>query len=187
LVQAILGNPGDWDTEVFMYDTLKMAIPIYLFFASIFFMIHDYSKIHVVHQDKGVLTFPMWQSFGLVFKNFFPAFFLYLLNLLTVIGLLAAYLFLNPSTTETESTIALSFAIGQAFIFARIGTKLLNLGSANLLYQDIMVEKEVIEIEAKELPIAEAINLTDEVKSEAEIKSENIENEKIIREDGLDN
>lgn len=184
LVQAILGNPADWDTEVFMYDTLKIAIPIYLFFASIFFMIHDYAKIHIVHQDKGFLMVPFWQSFGLVFKNFFPTFFLYLLNLLTFIGILAAYLFLNPSATETTEAITLSFAIGQAFIFARIGTKLLNLGSATLLYQNIMVKHEIIETEEKEVLIAEAV---DQVETEIDIKKERDEIEKRIREKGVDN
>lgn len=188
LVQAILGDPGDWDTEIFMYDTLKIAIPIYLVFASIFFMIHDYAKIHMVHQDKGFLMFPFWQSFGLVFKNFFPTFFLYLLNLLTVLGILAAYLFFNPSTTETSGAIALSFAIGQAFIFARIGTKLLNLGSATLLYQDIMVEEEVIQIEESEATPVEATDVAETLKTETEIKikDETIEIEKKIGEEGLD-
>lgn len=180
LVQAILGNPGDWDTEIFMYDTLKIAIPIYLFFASIFFMIQDYAKIHVVHQDKWFLMFSFWQSFGLVFKKFFPAFFLYLLNLLTILGVLAAYLFFNPTTIETDSMIALSFAIGQAFIFARIGTKLLNLGSATMLYQDIMVKEEIINVEENEVVVV------DETIDPINMNEGTTEIEKRIREEGLD-
>ena len=52
---------------------------------------------------------------------------------------------------DNAGAIALTFGIGQAFIFGRIGTKLINLGSATLMYQSIMkseLPEEIIEDEA---------------------------------------
>lgn len=107
-----------------------IILPIYLLVATIFFMIHDYAKIHVVATDKSFLFQPIKQAFGWVFKNFSQTFLLYLLNLLTFGLLFFIYIKLDGGTA-----MLLVFLIGQFFVLARIGTKLLNLASATKLYQ----------------------------------------------------
>lgn len=134
-------------SEVEMINAVKYMLPIYLIVASIFFMIQDYAKIHVVHKDPNWLFFPFWRSFSIVFGNFFKTFPLYLLNVLTFAIIFSAFWYFRSSTNmENSGAIALTFVVGQAFIFGRIGTKLINLGSATLMYQSIMKK----ELEAEE-------------------------------------
>lgn len=107
-----------------------IILPIYLFFATIFFMIHDYAKIHVVATDKGIVFRPILDAFKWVFRNFGQALLLYLVNLLTFAILFFIYLKLDGG-----SAILAIFLIGQFFVLGRIGTKLLNLASATELYR----------------------------------------------------
>jgi len=114
-------------------EILKRGViifPIYLLFATIFFMIHDYAKIHVVATDKSIVFRPILAAFKWVFQNFGQAFLLYLLNLLTFGILFFIYLKLDGG-----NVILAIFLIGQFFVLARIGTKLLNLASATALYR----------------------------------------------------
>ncbi len=107
-----------------------MILPVYLLFATLFFMIHDYAKIHVVATDKRIVFRPILDAFKWVFRNFGQAILLYLANLLTFAILFFIYLKLDGG-----SVILAIFLIGQFFVLARIGTKLLNLASATQLYR----------------------------------------------------
>ena len=107
-----------------------IILPFYLLTATIFFMIHDYAKIHVVAMDQNFVFQPILQAFRWGFKNFSQTFLLYVLNLLTF-GLL---FFIYWQLDGGNAVLAI-FLIGQFFIIARIGTKLLNLASATELYQ----------------------------------------------------
>lgn len=107
-----------------------MILPVYLFFSTIFFMIHDYAKIHVVATDKQIVFRPILDAFKWVFRNFGQAFLLYLVNLLTFAVLFFIYLKLDGG-----NAILAIFLIGQFFVLARIGMKLLNLASATKLYR----------------------------------------------------
>jgi hypothetical protein len=137
------------ESEVEMINAVKYMLPIYLIFASFFFLIQDYAKIHVIHKNPNWLFRSFWKSFAIVFNNFLKTYPLYLLNMLTfAIIFIAFWYFRFYNNMDNVAAIALTFAVGQAFIFARIGTKLLNLGSATLMYQSIMkeeLEKEAIE------------------------------------------
>ncbi len=136
------------ESEVDMINAVKFVLPVYLIFASFFFLIQDYAKIHVVHKNPNWLFRSFWKSFAIVFRNFLKTYPLYLLNVLTFVIIFGIFWYFRFSNNMDNMTnIALTFAIGQAFIFARIGTKLLNLGSATLMYQSIMneeLEKEAI-------------------------------------------
>lgn len=120
-----------FESEKPIWNIGYIVFGIYLFLATIFFMIHDYAKIHIVHVDRHLLVQPFWQSIQLVLKNFPQVFLLYLLNLATFA--LLYFLYWNIQT----GAILLTFLIGQIFIFLRVGMKLLNLGSATALYQEI--------------------------------------------------
>jgi len=108
-----------------------MLLPFYLLVATIFFMIQDYAKIHIVATDRSLIFKPILQAFRWVFKNFSQTFLLYLLNLLTF-----GFLFFIYWKLDGGNAVLAIFLIGQFFIIARIGTKLLNLASATELYQN---------------------------------------------------
>lgn len=113
-----------------------IILPFYLFFATIFFMVHDYAKVHVVNSSSnGLLFTPIRQAFSFVFKNFKSTFLLYLLNLLTF-----GFLFFLYLKLDAGNAIFLTFLIGQFFVITRIGTKMLNLASATDLYQEIRLK-----------------------------------------------
>ena len=135
------GGIFDAENELYLYRVLKFVIPAYLLVAGIFFVIHDYAKIHLVHEDKGFFFRPFWQSFQLVFRNFIPFFLLSLINVVTFTGLTILYWLLSKPALDNPTAIHISFALGQVFLFARIGHKLLNLASATILYKKIMVEE----------------------------------------------
>ncbi len=149
LLFMVGGDIGDLDSELVFYEYLRTLIPIYIIVASIFFMIHDYAKVHMVHEDKRFLFLPFWQSFGLVFKHFLSTFSLYWLNLFTFGGVVFAYVLLNRPA-DSSSAILYTFLIGQAFIFARIGTKMLNLASATIYYQEEMRTKTIVATKVSE-------------------------------------
>ena len=107
------------------------VLPFYLLVATIFFMVHDYTKIHVVATDKSLLFRPIMQAIRWVFKNFSQTFLLYLLNLLTF----GIFFFIYWKLDGGNAILSI-FLIGQFFLLARIGTKLLNLASATALYQN---------------------------------------------------
>ena len=92
-----------------------IIFPIYLLFATIFFMIHDYAKIHVVATDKSIVFRPILTAFKWVFQNFGQAFLLYLLNLLTFGILFFIYLKIDGG-----SAILAIFMIGQFFVLSLI-------------------------------------------------------------------
>jgi len=133
-------------SEVTLITSFQILAPIYLFLATIVFMIHDYAKIHIVHEDKSLLTFPIFQAVGFVFKNFFSCLFLYFLNMLTFLLLFGIYWLASSNMQGMSMTsIAILFITIQVFIFARVGLKLLNLASANHLYKSrIFPEEQVI-------------------------------------------
>lgn len=129
-------SPFGVESEVSIIKSIMILLPIYLFFASIFFMIQDYAKIHIVHDDTKFIFQSIKNAFRFVLKNFRKCFGLYLLNLLTFLVFFGIYWILSNSfKSNSTPTIFLLFLIGQAFIFSRIAVKLLNLGSAMELFQ----------------------------------------------------
>lgn len=164
--QMTKGGFADLGSEVGYIEVLKMIVPAYIVVASWFFMVQDYAKIHLVHQDNNWLYRPFWQSFSLVFRNFFSTFLLYLLNAATFLGIVILFYYLNQMIlTDALPGIALAFLLGQAFVIARIAVRLLNLASATLLYQKFMEKRNKRISTAKE---AEDLRLAAIVEAEAE-------------------
>ena len=162
------------ESEAEIINMIKYVLPIYLIFASFFFMVQDYAKIHVAHKDPNWLFFPFWKSFSIVFKNFSKTYPLYLLNVITFAIIFSVFWYFRLSNNmDSASSVALTFGVGQAFVFGRIGTKLINLGSATLMYQSIMkeeLEKETID-DVSEESLSEGETLVF-VKPEDNIKEE---------------
>ena len=127
------------ETEFELVRPLYFILPVYLLVALALFMVQDYAKVHVVQVDETLLTRPIRQAFGLVFRNFGPFFLLYLLNIASLLVLFTLYWWVSSRFQATSGrTIAWLFMLGQAFIVGRIGLRLLNLSSATYLYQKVI-------------------------------------------------
>jgi hypothetical protein len=134
-------SPFEVESEVSIIKSILILLPIYLLSATIFFMIQDYAKIHIVHDETKFIFQPIKNAFRFVFKNFRKCFGLYLLNLLTFAVFFSIYWILSNSfNSNSTPTITLLFLIGQTFIFSRIAVKLLNLGSAMELFQTLKID-----------------------------------------------
>lgn len=131
-------SPFELDTDVQVLNALKITAPLYILLATILFMIQDYAKIHLIHEDGNMLTKPFWQSFSIVFRNFGSFFLLYLLNFVTFLLFLALYWFLSEIVeVRTGTMVFIFFLIAQTYVVARIGVRVVNLASATLLYQGL--------------------------------------------------
>ena len=128
------GGFENYDSEKYLWQVAYVLLPIYLFVATIFFMVQDYAKIHIVSSDKKWITQPILQAFRFVFKNFGKTLLLYLLNLLTF--LLFFFIYWKINGPLGPDSLLFAFIIGQLFIVFRIGSKLLNLGSAVVWYEN---------------------------------------------------
>ncbi len=131
-------SPFETESEADWIRLFYILAPIYTFLAMTLSVVQDYAKIHIVHQDERIITKPFWESFIIVFKNFIPFFLLYLLNTITFLIFFGLYYVLGHSfQAHSMPTVALLFLLGQAYIFFRIGVKIVNLAGATYLYQEI--------------------------------------------------
>jgi len=131
------GGLDQLESELVFYQHMRLLGPLFLLLLSVLMMIHDYARVHMIHEDKYFLVVPFWQSFGMVFKHFLSTFSLYWLNLFTFFGVIYLYVLFNRPA-DSSSAILYTFLVGQVFVFVRIGIKLLNLGSATAYYQHEM-------------------------------------------------
>ena len=128
-------SPFEIKSEISIIKSISILLPIYISFAIIIFMIQDYAKIHIVHDNRKLIFQSIKNAFQFVLKNFGKCFGLYLFNLVTFAAFFGIYWSLSNSfKSDSSPTIALLFIIGQSFIFSRIAVKILNLGSAMELY-----------------------------------------------------
>ena len=125
------GGLDRFASEAAIYNRAVLLLPFYSFFAMLFWMIQDYSKVLMVQEDLSLFR-SVIAGVKFVFRHFFSTFPLYFLNLITFAILLYAYW-----QIPTGNAIGAAFLIGQLFLVLRIGTKLLNLGSATILYEKI--------------------------------------------------
>ena len=129
-------SPFEMESDKQVIDAFMLLGPIYLLVFILISMIHDYAKIHVVHQNPKFLFKTFWGSFSLVFRNFWRFSFLYLLNILTLLASFGIYWFLKGLLdASTMLSVFLMFLVIQFFVIARVGVKLLNLSSATHLYR----------------------------------------------------
>lgn len=120
-------------SELEFLNPLKIIVPVYLLVAMVIAMLQDYIKIHLVQTDAKVGE-AIKQGLGFVHRNFSKTLLLYLLNILTFLVFVLAYsLFQKNMSANTFGSMVAILLIGQFFLVARVGGKLLNLGSASLL------------------------------------------------------
>ena len=131
------GGFENYDSEKYLWQVAYVVVPIYLLVATVFFIAQDYAKIHIVQSDSNWIFQPILNSFKFVFRNLGKTLLLYLLNLLTFLVFFFIYWKINGHLGPTS--ILFAFLLGQAFIVFRIGTKLLNLGSAVSWFEEKML------------------------------------------------
>ncbi len=129
-------SPFLMESEKELMDTFMWLAPFYVLVFTFVSMIQDYAKIHIVHENPALLFKPIWESIKLVFKNIGKFALLYLLNIITFLAIFGIYWLISDQFDEkTISSIMLLFIVGQLFMIARVGVKLLNLSSATHLYK----------------------------------------------------
>ena len=139
-------SPFELESEEAMVHYLRFVFPIYLFFATLLFMVQDYAKVHIIYQNKKFITWSILESFKFVFKNIFTFLALYLLNIATFLLLFCSYYYIQQKVQVNDMTsITIMFLLGQVFILGRIMVKFLNLASANYLYQSAFSSKGSVE------------------------------------------
>jgi hypothetical protein len=128
-------SPTNLEDEGIIFTAIRYMTPIYILFASFFFMWQDYTKISLVKKEYTWIFQAMKDALIFIKNNFRKTFGLYLLNML-LLGLVFIINYFITSTFEikTASTIFLSFFLSQVFVITRLALKLINLSSAAHLY-----------------------------------------------------
>lgn len=130
-------NFKNFASEIAFFQGLKIFATIYGVLALLLFMVQDYAKIGIVHQEERSVFQTFWSSFRLTLSNWRSTLPLYLLNGFIFMIIFGIYWWISGyfHPVDTGWKIVLTFLLGQLFLIARIGCKLLNLGSATVLYE----------------------------------------------------
>ena len=127
-------NPFELESEVIIIKAAALLLPIYLLLAILLFMIHDLVKLHLLRQDASWLHYLIRDGFKTSIKNFFSFFPLYLLNIIFFLLWSVLYYYLNYLLSPTTlGQVFFFFFLGQVYLFIRVGMKVINLGSMNVL------------------------------------------------------
>lgn len=137
----LVGLGGSFDnlrSEAIFSTMGKFILPIHLFLATFIAMVGDYTKIRLIKEDKYIVIFEFMRSLGMCLRYFLRTYFVYLLDILLLVGVYALYLFLAPKIGMTGKAAILIMLIVQTLVmFFRLGTRLFAIGSANVMYDGI--------------------------------------------------
>lgn len=128
--------PFELESEAPILRAIRLFLPLYLLLAILVFMLHDYAKIHAVQVGRRWLFRPTLRAIRLVFRHFGKIALLYLLNVATFALLMVFYWWLSESLNS--GAYFGMFLLGQGLAAGRVGLKLVNLGSATWLYQQLL-------------------------------------------------
>lgn len=130
---------GPWDemqnAEVELTDLIRMLFPVYAIMSLFVYVIQDYAKIALVRKERSWVTAPFWNAFGFCLRRFGSVALLAILNLLGFATLVAGQWYIQSLLKSDEMTgMIIAFAVGQAFLMARLGCKLSHLGGGSVLW-----------------------------------------------------
>jgi len=138
------GDLKQLDSELVIYSRGAIVLSVYLFFAGILSIIHDYAKIFLAQNNARIVVTAIKNGAQIVFKNFKSIFFLSILNWLTFVIISCLYLtFRGDDLNSSPSRLWFIFFLGQFFIFLRMGLKILNIKSKTLLFQNFFNKKTI--------------------------------------------
>ena len=125
-------SPFDLESENDLIYRTQIMLGLFVVLMAWIDMINEYAKVNVVlgHDKKFVLP-SIIQSKFFCLHNLFSVIFLFVLCVLTFLGILGLYALINDYIVmKSMGTIVLALLVGQAYIFLRIGTRLIFTTSA---------------------------------------------------------
>lgn len=122
-------SPFSLENEGIIAYNFNWMAPLYVLTAAFFFMWQDCTKLCLVENDKKWVFQAMWPSLVFVLKNW-GTYVLYLLNgALWLLLILGNYYLYKAVHVNSLTTILISLAISQVFVFLRLTLKIVLLGS----------------------------------------------------------
>ena len=117
-------------------------------------LIVDYAKIRVVIEDRRSMIGAVVASLRFVRRRLAAVIGLYLLNVLIFAIVLLAYAISVPGAGTTGAAVWLGFAIGQAYIAARIFTKLAFYASQTAYFQSELAHSRYVARPQPQWPVS---------------------------------
>ena len=124
-------------------------------------LIFDYAKIRAVVEDRRSMIGAVAASLRFVRRRLATVIGLYLLNVLLFAAVLLAYAVSAPGAGTTGTTVWLGFGIGQAYVAARLFTKLAFYASQTAYFQSELAHARYVarpQPQWSMSPMAEAIS-----------------------------
>ena len=154
-----------WATRDFTVErsAFLLRLALYVLFGTLLVacnLVLDYAKIRAVVEDRRSMIGALLAAWRFVTRRPLQVSGLYLLNGLVFVLVLAVYAAVVPGAGGTGLSMWVGFLIGQAYILARLWTKLLFYASQTSLFQGELAHAEYIaapESVWPESPAAEAI------------------------------
>ena len=98
-------------------------------------LIFDYAKVRAVVEDRRSMLAALLAAVRFVRRNSAAAVQLYLMNVALFAGVLGVYALAAPGAGSAGPSMWIAFAIGQLYLLARLGVKLLFWASGTALFQ----------------------------------------------------
>ena len=154
-----------WATRDFTVErsAFLLRVALYVLFGALLVacnLVLDYAKIRAVVEDRRSMIGALLAAWRFVTRRPLQVSGLYLLNGLVFLLVLAVYAAVVPGAGGTGLSMWVGFLIGQAYILARLWTKLLFYASQTALFQGELAHAEYIAVPEPvwpESPAAEAI------------------------------
>ncbi len=128
------------ENELSFYRILKISVVVHLVFAVFIAMVSDYVKVRLVKEGRKSVFKELLPSVRFVFRHFHRTFPMYLMYLLMFVLVAMFYWWLSERIgMQTMSAILVVFVLQQLYIFFRVGTKLMNLGSICAMHEAILL------------------------------------------------
>lgn len=129
---------AELETDEVVFSTLTYLPIAYVIVSAFFYMWHDYAKVILVQENTKWVYQPILSSLRFITKHIAQTYPLYLLNM-ALLGLvfLINYWVTTSFLVHSTSAVWVSLLITQVFVIIRLGLKLLNLSSANVLFTNL--------------------------------------------------
>lgn len=153
LINVVQSGFESLENELSFYRIVKITVVIHLLLAILIALISDYTKVRLVKEGRTSVFKELLPSIRFVFRNFHRTIPMYLLYIVTFGLVSVGYWWLSERIgMKTMSAILVVFLLQQLYIFFRVGTKLMNLGSICAMHEAILLRdrkrEEPMEIEA---------------------------------------
>ena len=134
LFKGIENWTQDWTDERPVLFLNIGAYVVVLFLLTVISMAFDYAKIHTILEGRKNMIAAMLRGFGFVLNNPLKTFGLYYLVGTIACLVMLGYAAVAPGPGQSStSTVIVAFLVGQAYLLARMGVKLLFLSSQTVM------------------------------------------------------